>query len=283
LDGMTVGVYSKRAVSIGQSGCPVNERYLRSRGIWAIPKVLVIGGKDRWLRGFSRGVGDEFFSGLTSANISAIVCPNYSAYRHVEHWVWLDNRAIGQRFMGLLLERGLPGIFHTYLEDSRVHIDWLVEYLRQNPSQHFIATGFDRGGANGPKFVSRRLDILTEVERRVGRPLHVVLSNLLTRLCWVNDLAAKFPGRVHLVGQSVFLRSVQGSELYLSANGHLNWRERAEGYERGVKLFQHNADILERAIREKCPDFFFSGAVGPPHFAVGEKRSTTVPSDGSSR
>ena len=82
--------------------------------------------------------------------------------------------------MGFALRHGLPAIFHTYLENSPVHQDWLVEYLKLNPSQHFIATGFDRNAANNRKFARLRIRLLESVERRAGRPLHIVFHTLLT-------------------------------------------------------------------------------------------------------
>jgi hypothetical protein len=264
--GMTLGVYSKRAVSLSRTGCPLHDQYLRSRGLSDVRKFLLIGGEDRWLQRFSRGIGEEFFKSVASGNVCAVLSPNYSAFDHVEHWVWLDNRAIGQTFMRRLLERRLPGIFHTYLEDSSEHLQWLTEYLRLNPTQQFLATGFDRGGANDERFVARRLEMLAEVENSIGRPLHFVFCNLLTRLGWVRRLVDLFPGRVHLVGQSVFLRSVKGSVLQILPDGKLIWKERAREHARGLELFRHNAAILEQAIRNRHPAFFSSGTVKRPHF-----------------
>jgi len=283
LRGMTLGVYSKRAVSLSRTGCPLHDQYLRSRGLSDVRKVLLIGGADRWLQRFSRGIGEEFFKSVASGNVCAVLSPNYSAFGHVEHWVWLDNRAIGQTFMRRLLEWGLPGIFHTYLEDSSVHLQWLTEYLRLNPTQQFLATGFDRGGANDERFVARRLEMLAEVENSIGRPLHFVLCNFLTRLGWVGRLADLFPGRVHLVGQSVYLRSVQGSELQILPNGKLIWKERVKEHTRGLELFRHNAATLEQAIRNRYPAFFSSETVGPPQVPgnclarLGTARSMVTP------
>ena len=250
-----IGVYAKDAILLGAAGRPVNARYLRDRGLDGVPKVLVISGTDPWLAAFCRGVGPQFFDGLASWNFAAVICPNLSAYHHAEHRVGLDNRAIVRRFLECCLERGVPAAFHTYLEDAPEHARWLVRHLELNPTQRVVATGFDRGGANDPAFVARRLEILAGVEQAIGRPLRVVLANVLGRLSAIRAAHRLFPGRVHLVGQSVFLRSVKGSELVRSG-GWVAWRPDAREFARGVGLFLKNAEVLRGAIAEQVPGFF---------------------------
>lgn len=250
-----IGVYAKDVIRLGAAGRPPNDRYLRDRGLDGVVKALVISGTDPWLAKLCRGLGPPFFEGLARSNFGAVICPNLSAYHHAEHRVWLDNRAIVQRFMECCLQRGLPGVFHTYLEDAPEHARWLVRYFQLNPTQHVVATGFDRGGGNNPAFVRRRLEILAGVEQALGRPLRVVLANVLGRLAAIRAANDRFPGRVHLVGQSVFLRSVKGSEL-TKRGDWLAWRRAAREYSRGVGLFLRNAEVLRGAIGEKVPGFF---------------------------
>ena len=250
-----IGVYAKDVVRLGEEGRPPNDRYLQDRGLDAARKVLVISGTDPWLAKFCRGLGPPFFAGVARSNFGAVISPNLSAYHHAEHRVWLDNRAIVQRFMETCLELGLPAVLHTYLEDSPEHDRWLVEYFLQNPTQRCVATGFDRGGANSREFVSRRLAILGRIQQSLGRPLTVVLSNILTRLWAVKEASDIFPGRVHLLGQSVFLRAVKGSVLTYQA-GALKWREDAREHPRGGELFLRNAGVLQEAIASLIPKFY---------------------------
>ena len=168
----------------------------------------------------------------------------------------IDNRALCQQFMGFALRHGLPAIFHTYLENSPVHQDWLVEYLKLNPSQHFIATGFDRNAANNRKFARLRIRLLESVERRAGRPLHIVFHTLLTRLNHVKLAHAAFPQRVYLLGRSVVMRSYSGSSLSFNPNGTSVWQERDMSFHRGMDLFNHNAQQLHEALAEFTPGFF---------------------------
>lgn len=257
-----IGVYAKDAIRLGAPGRPPNERYLRDRGLDAARKVLVISGTDPWLAGFCRGLGPPFFVAVAQSNFGAVICPNLSAYHHAEHRVWLDNRAIAQNFMEACLVRGLPAVFHTYLEDAPEHGRWLVRYLELNPTQGIVATGFDRGGGNDPAFVRRRLEILAEVEQSLGRGLRVVLSNMLTRLWAIREASALFPGRVHLLGQSAFLRAVKGS-LLTYQSGVLRWREDAREYSRGTQLFLRNARVLQEAIADRAPSFYEGREVRP--------------------
>ena len=118
--------------------------YLGGRGLVGLPNVLVVSAKDGWLNRFCQTLDGSFAPSVKELGFSALIGPNLSAYRHTEHRVWLDNRAVCQQFMQQLpLEHGLPAIFHTYLERSAIHQDWLVEYLRLNRSQDHVATGFD--------------------------------------------------------------------------------------------------------------------------------------------
>ncbi|MCP4550232.1 MAG: hypothetical protein GY835_27540 [bacterium] len=218
-------------------------------------KILVISGRDDWIIRFVNSVNEPFFDSLRGLGFLAVICSNFSAYRHVEHKVWLDNRAAIRNFLQSLLEREIPGVFFSYLEDSPLHLEWLVRHFELNPSQDLVATGFDRGGANDINTVRRRLDILSEVQEKIGRPLRVVLANIVTRLPAIRMAAERFPGRVHLLGQSVVLRSVKGSLLECSSHPQLKWRETAFEYKRGFELFEHNARILEEAVSE-VPGFF---------------------------
>jgi hypothetical protein len=250
-----IGVYAKDVIRLGIAGRPPSVRYLRGRGLENARKALIISGTDPWLARFCRGLGPPFFEGVARSDFDAVICPNLSAYHHAEHRVGLDNRAIVQLFMGACLSRGLPAVFHSYLEDAPEHPRWLVEYFRLNPTQQFIATGFDRGGANRREFVRRRLAILGRAQQSLGRPLTVVLSNILTRIWAVREASEIFPGRVHLLGQSVFLRAVKGSVLTYRA-GALRWREDAREHPRGVELFLRNARVLHEAIADQAPSFY---------------------------
>jgi hypothetical protein len=250
------GVYARNVVGRLRHGLVIRPEPLKKKGILTQPKILVISDRDEWLSNFFRYAGNPFATSVLEHQFTAIMGPNLSAYHEVEHWVWLDNRALCQQFMGFALRHGLPAIFHTYLEDSPTHQDWLVDYLKLNPSQHFIATGFDRHATRIPRFVRRRFRLLQEVERRSGRPLHIVLHTLMTSLKNIKLAHAAFPQRIHLLGHSVFLRSYKGSSLSFKQDGTSKWLEQDMKYGRGIELFNHNTRQLQEAVADFIPGFF---------------------------
>lgn len=251
-----VGVYAKDVVGQLKAGFGVRPALLEKRGLSGIPKVLVISAKDDWLVRFCRHVDEPFARSILSDNFTAVMGPNLSGYHHTEHFAWLDNRSICQQFAGFALRFGLPAIFHTYLEHSPIHQDWLVEYFNLNPSQHFLATGFDRQGCSNPKFVRARVKLLAAVEERIGRPLHIVFHTLMTRLNYVKLAHDAFPQRVYLLAQSVVLRSVKGSSLSFTQDGRSAWKECDPTYSPGVELFNHNTRRLDEALADFVPGFF---------------------------
>mgnify|MGYP001098922230 CR=1 FL=1 len=202
-----------------------------------------------------RKVGEPFARSVQDLGFSAVIGPNLSAYLHSEHRVWLDNRAVCQLFTEFSLRHGLPVIFHTYLEDSLVHQDWLVEYLRLNPTQAFIATGFDCKGGNNSRFVARRIRLLERVQDRAGRPIRIVLHNVLSRVRVARLAHQAFPGRVHLLGRSVVLRSLKGSRLEFDAAGRSSWVKASAGHSPGLELFLQNANRLDEALADMIPGF----------------------------
>lgn len=258
-----LGIHAEDALRHGEAGCPLDEGYLETRGLSRCLKVLVVSGKDELLSRISANVGAPFLDSVAREDIGGIICPNLSAYHHVEHRVWLFNRAIVQNFMAALLERGLPGIFHTYLEDAEPHQRWLIEYLRLNPTQRFLATCFDRGAANNQPFVRRRLRLLAVVQEAIGRPLSVVLSNVMTRLWVVQDASEFFPGRVHLLAPTLFQKSVHGELLVRTGPRRMKWRRRAMAVPRGNELFRRNAAVLASVLEEVVPGFFANSRPRP--------------------
>ena len=207
-----------------------------------------------WLQRFLVNLGEGFFASIKSTKFIAVICPSLSAYHHTEHRVWLVNRALIQNFEEQLLKRGLPGIFFTYLEDSPEHQDWLNQYLLQNPTQEYIATGFDRGAANSAGFFQRRLRILAEAEQAAGRPLRVVLCSLMTSLPRIQFASDLFPGRIHLVASTVFQHSIHGQRLNKITTG-LEWVG-PNSEPRGWPLFEKNAQTLEEIVLEQVPNFY---------------------------
>jgi hypothetical protein len=216
----------------------------------------MISGKDGWLRKFYRDLGAEFFASLRRVDFQAIICPNLSAYHHAEHRTWLDNRTLIQLFMERLLESGLPGVFFSYLEDAPVHNLWLTEYLRLNPTQQFLATGFDRKARGS--FLEKRMTLLAQVEQDVGRPLRIILNCIVSRIKEIRVASKLFPGRVHLMGESVFQKSFRGKVLTVGEKGHINWSNGDNRSLPGAELFRHNARALEEALALEAPDFFGS-------------------------
>jgi hypothetical protein len=253
-----IGVYARNAIGDLRRGCEIQADYFRKREILG-PKVLVLSAEDDWLNRFCHDVGESFASSAREMNFAAVIGPNLSAYRHAEHRVWLDNRAVCQLFMEFLLRHRLPAIFHTYLEDSPLHQKWLVEYLRLNPTQEFIATGFDCKGGNNTRFVRRRIRLLEQVQNRAGRPLRIVLHNVVSRVRVAKLAHEVFPGRIHLVGRSVLLRSLKGSRLEFDAEGRSSWINRSSAHEPGIELFRDNAQRLDEGLAEVIPGFFDSG------------------------
>ena len=251
-----LGIYARNAVGRLRHGLVVRPTALEKKGLLALPKALVISDRDDWLSDFFHFAGDPFAASVLEHQFTAVMGPNLSAYHQVEHWVWLDNRALCQQFMGFALRHGLPAIFHTYLEDSPVHQDWLVEYLKLNPSQHFIATGFDRNATKNPRFARRRIRLLEAIERRAGRPLKIVFHTLMTGLKYIKLAHAAFPQRVHLLARSVVMRSYTGSSLSFKSDGTSDWIERDMNFPRGIELFNHNARQLEAALANFIPGFF---------------------------
>jgi hypothetical protein len=251
-----VGIYARNAVGRLRNGLVVRPEVLEKKGLHALPKALVISDRDDWLAGFFHFAGNPFAASVLEHGFTAVMGPNLSGYHEVEHWVWLDNRALCQLFMGFALRHGLPGIFHTYLENSPVHQDWLVEYLKLNPTQHFIATGFDRNAAKNLRSARQRIRLLAEVERRAGRPLQVVCHNLMTSLRFIKLVHAAFPHRVHLLGRSVVMRSYTGSSLIFRSDGTSDWIVRDMNFQRGMELFNHNARRLEETLANFIPGFF---------------------------
>ena len=249
-----LGVYGKNVLQ--RSHCfHLNMEYLRLRGLASCKKVLILAGKDRFLTELCHRIDDSFFDTLKRPDVTAIICPFLSDYRHAEHRTGLDNRAIAQNFLEALLRRGLPGVFFTYLAESDEYVEWLKAYFTLNPTQCVIATGFDRGAANNELFVRRRLDILKSVEEAIDRPLQVVLSGIMSRLPLVAAASEMFPGRVRLLAQSVYLRSVKGSSLEWLPSGQLRWRKHDRRFVPGWALFERNAATLRDAIEMQIPKF----------------------------
>jgi len=253
-----MGAYARNAIGDLRRACEVRPEYLNKRAILDAPKLLVISAEDNWLSRFMSKVGEPFARSARELGFSAVIGPNLSAYHHAEHRVWLDNRAVCQLFAEFSLRHGLPVIFHTYLEDSQVHLDWLVEYLSLNPTQAFIATGFDCKGGNNPRFAGRRIRLLERVQDRVGRPLQIVLHNVLSRVRVARLAHQAFPGRVHLLGRSVLLRSLKGSRLEFDASGRSFWVETSAGHAPGLELFLQNARRLDEAVADIIPGFLES-------------------------
>lgn len=252
-----LGIYGKNVLRRTHS-FRLNNEYLKKRNLYDQNKVLVLAGKDPFLRELCYNINNNFFDSLNRTDITAIICPFLSDYQHSEHRVGLDNRAISQNFLDSLLKHGLPGIFFTYIDDSEEYLRWLIEFFKLNPTQHFIATGFDRGAASNKSFVIRRLEILKSVEEAIGRPLRVVLSSIMTRLPLIAAASDMFPGRVHLVAQSVYLLSVQGCSLEWVPASHLHRHERDERFAPGWELFEYNAQVLQTAIEMEIPKFVSS-------------------------
>lgn len=251
----TLGVSAKHVLDADR-GYRLNSRYLRKSGLTLCPKVLQFTGKDPLLRRLLEGCGEQFLSSLNRCDIQAIIVSNLSAYDHADHSTWLDNRAMCQNFLNVLLRAGLPGILHTYLEDAPVHQGWLVDYLRLNPEQHYIATGFDRRRGQSISFVERRLQMLAEVEQAIGRELHIVLCSVLMNLKAIAAASRLFPGRVHLVSQSVFMASVKGRRIeWDRRSGCINQSETDWRYSQGQELFLVNARRFDRLLRERVPLF----------------------------
>lgn len=251
-----LGVRASDVLGPLKSGLSVQRAKLARRDLLDVDKVLVITAKDDWLNGFVKFVDRPFARSVLQLNFSAVMGPNRSGYHHNEHSVWLDNRAICQTFMKLALEYGLPAIFHTYLEDSPAHQDWLVEYLRLNPSQKFIATGFDCNGTNNDRFVERRIQLLQEVESRVGRKLHVVLHTVMTNLRLIRYAHDAFPRRIYLLGQSVVRDSFMGTSLRFSPDGVSGRTYRDPKFKPGLTLFNWNSARLNDALARFVPGFF---------------------------
>lgn len=251
-----LGVRASDVLGPLKVGLSVQRAKLARRNLLDIDKVLVITAKDNWLDGFVKFVDRPFATSVLQLNFSAVMGPNRSGYHHNEHSVWLDNRAICQTFMKLALEHGLPAIFHTYLEDSHLHQDWLVEYLKLNPSQKFIATGFDCNGTNNDRFVERRIQLLQEVESRAGRKLHVVLHTMMTNLKLIRYAHNAFPRRVYLLGQSVVRDSFMGTSLRFSADGASMRTYRDPNFKPGLSLFNWNTVRLNEALARFVPGFF---------------------------
>lgn len=255
-----LGVRGSDVLDSRRNNFCINASYLERENLLASPKVLLLSAQDKWLNRFLQNLGEAFFTSLAASNFAAVFSPALSAYHHAEHRVWLENRAIGQNFLSVCLEREIPAIFLTYLEDHRLHTKWLVDFLKLNPTQAHIATAFDRGGANNFKFVERRLRLLHEVEHRVGRPLRVVLLDVVTRIRAIELASGLFPGRVHLAGGSLFMRSVKGSRLAKNLQGDLYWVKRAKGVSRGWELFNENKRFLAEYLRTRVPSLFEAAA-----------------------
>jgi hypothetical protein len=254
--GRTMGVYARNALGDLRRRCAIRPDYLRARGLLEPAKVLVVSAEDGWLNRFCGKLGEPFARSVREAGFSAVIGPNLSAYPHAEHRVWLDNRAVCQLVMEFSLGHGLPAVFHTYLEDSAIHQDWLVEYLRLNPTQEFLATGFDCMGGNNVRFVRRRVRMLERVQDRAGRPMRIVLHNVLSRVRIAHLAHQAFPGRVHLLGRSVLLRSLKGSRLEFDAAGRSSWVGASSGHVPGLDLFRQNACRLDDALADVIPGFF---------------------------
>jgi hypothetical protein len=252
----TMGVYARNAIGDLRRGSEIQADYLENRGLLGAPKVLVISGEDGWLNRFCQTLDASFARSVRGMSFSALIGPNLSAYRHAEHRVWLDNRAVCQLFMQFALNHGLPAIFHTYLEDSAIHQEWMVEYLRLNPTQEYIATGFDCKGGNNARFVRRRIRLLERIQHQAGRPISIVLHNIVSRIRIAKMAQEAFPGRVHLVGRSVLLRSLKGSRLDFDPEGRSSWMARSAGHQPGMELFRENLRRLDQALAAHIPAFF---------------------------
>lgn len=251
----SVGLYGSDVIRLDLKGCPVSLDRLVALGADTRPKVLVLSERDAWFQKFLNRVGEEFFSSVSGPTFTAVIAPNLSFYGHSEHRVWILNRALIQNFTEVMLSRGIPGVFFTYLDESKQDFDWLVSYLRLNPDQHFLATGFDRGSANDANFLTSRLLLIAKIQSEIGRPLNIVLGNIIAREHAIGLAADLFPSRVHLAAASIVQRSIDGSELVRSASGWVTWQKRSYAYGRGAALFAHNRRVLEAAIARRFPKF----------------------------
>jgi len=240
-------------VLLRSSGFELNTAYLRQRGLETCPKVLLVWGEDEFLEPFCYGVGASFFASINRPDITAIICPNLSAYPHAMHRIWLRNRAINQIIMMGLLAHGLPGVLHTYIGDSTTDREWLVTYLSLNRSQRFIATGFENGGCRNRDFVKRTLERLAGVEAEVGRCLEVVLGSIMMELGSVRMATDFFPGRVHFVSASLAQKSTHGCLLKDFDGDKFVWQPNAKDIERGLPLFALNRRRFDAIVRREVP------------------------------
>ena len=74
---------------------------------------------------------------------------------------------------------------------------------------------------------------MEQVQNRAGRPLRLVLHNVLSRIKVAQRASQVFPGRVHLLGRSVLLRSLKGSRLEIGTKGRSSWVIAASGVRPG--------------------------------------------------
>jgi hypothetical protein len=227
-DEMPVGIYGRRLITLNDPGCPIRRELLSKHGLSTRKLSLVLSGDDTWLRIFLSRLGPEFFRTACEIEFQGIIGPNLSAYGHSEHRVWLLNRAVCQAFQREMLLHGLPAILHTYLEDAPEHIQWLTEYLQLNPTQEYIATGFDHDADNDAAFVERRIEILLEIQRRVHRPLNVAFGGLMTRVALIDKASDAFPGRTHFYASSIYNRSRKGGSVLRADNlsRRFSWHDR---------------------------------------------------------
>ena len=164
---------------------------------------LVYFGRDSWFQDRVGWFDPASFQALALFEPGAVIGPNLSAFAGAEHRVWLINRAMCQTVAGRMIEAGLPAVIHLFFEDLSYDVDWAAEYLRMNPTQHHLATGFDYDGDKSAANVNLTLEALQKIERAVGRPLHVILNGVLTRFELIERVERLFPKRCTFCGSSV--------------------------------------------------------------------------------
>lgn len=242
--------------------------------------ILYFSSKDPWYVGnLHKLMKRKFFDDLATADFDAVICPNLSCYGHSYHYVWQQNRAIIRNFYELAVESELPVVFFTYLEDSKPNQEWLTEFYQLNPFITTIATGFDRKAASNRCFAEIRFRLLQEIQDRIGRPLDILLTSALTSRLAVRRACSHFPGRVKLLGSSIFLRALKGSQLYSTPNDALRWRPSLQ-LPRGLSILQASqAALLDNYSR--IPGF--AGLHSLPQLPVESNHPAPANSDSKAR
>jgi len=248
-----LGILGRDVLRITSGGVRVDRAYLASRGLDQMQKILLLYGKDCFLIRLCRHLDDNFASAV-KADFSAIIGPNLSAYVHVDHRVVIVNRAAAQTITGFFLRHGLPAIIHLYPEYCRQDIEWLTEYFRLNHTQDFLATGFDGGVWNNAHLVRNRFRVLADVQERIGRPLKIVVANILVHMRAIRLAADLFGDRTYLLGTRISHLSRCGQFASAAPDGTLSWRRDFRTSK--DRLLIHNASLHEQYIRRHIPRFF---------------------------